>query len=586
MTKNEFTRKISAIVLALTMTLSLVAAGTGIGAIVARADGPVSANITYTAQYDGSFHGVNLNADIASDTAENMGYEDAVPATSGVSLLDVWVQIHKDLYPDYNISNKEEYFDFTNSEWGLTIVRAFHKDGISVGYHKNGSAATGLHDTVTNDDVVDAFFYQDPVNYTDMYTHFADVTSEGGYLEGRLLADTYDDVEGAITVSLANVQIGWLDLDTLELLPASPFYSVTTDASGHFSIESPSTSKKYMLTVYDGNADGKPLVRTLYVKEYSAPSVDTSAMSADEKLNIYNDTGRYLSDNNSNIAYGDNKEDVLLGLGRANYPVSGGLYSGYYDSVKKYLADNNGRFDSVTECAKVVAVLNAIGYDPTNVDGIDITRQLDDSGSVSGVYPNAYALIALDTKGYDSTARETYINNLLQSQLDNGAWGWNGTGADVDTTGMVLAALAPYYNGREDVTSAVNKALLYLSNAQMSDGTFASGLNENSNSTAMVLLGLSELGIDVDTDSRFIKNGISVVDALCAFAVEGGGFGWISDEVINDLSTYQSYYALVSYYRHVNGMNRLFDMTQEKEASTPSKKVPRVPKTCDRIFCL
>lgn len=331
------------------------------------------------------------------------------------------------------------------------------------------------------------------------------------------------------------------------------------------------------------------LFQTTHLQVRSAANVDTKPLSLQQKQDIYEATGKYLADNNKNISYGDNKEGYLLGLGRANYPVDSSLYSGYYDSVKKYLADNNGRFDSVTECAKVVAALNAIGYDPTNIDGIDITKQLDDVNDVSGVYANAYALIALDTKNYSSSARESYINNLLSAQLDSGAWGWNGTSPDTDTTGMVLAALAPYYNNRADVTAAVNNALDYLSDVQMSDGTFTSGLNENSNTTAMVVLGLSELGINADTDDRFVKNGVSAVDALCAFYVDGGGFGWTDNYDVNDLASYQSYYALVSYFRHINGMNRLFDMTPEKNADTENaetKKVPAVPKTGDNLFLI
>ena len=579
--------KLISAVLVMVMTFSLVIAGTGIGSIIVKADGLVSANIVYTAQYDGAFRGVKVGTDIASDTAENMGYEDSISANDKVSLLDVWVQIHKDLYPDYNINNKDEYFAVTSSEWGMTIVTAFHSQSMSVGYNKNYSESFGLNDTVSDGDVVDVFNYQDE-NFRDLYTRFADMTREDGYLSGTVIASGWSDGEYE-TMPLINAQLGWLDVDTLELIPASPFYTVTTDEAGQFSVEMPSTSKSYMLTIYDDEYNTRPLNRTIYTGVNTAPGVETTVKSTEEKKNIYESTGKYLSDANKSIVYGDNKEGILLGLGRANYPVNDGLYSGYYDSVKKYLTDNNGVFDSMTECAKVVTVLNVIGYDPTNVDGRDITKQLDDSDSVSGVYANAYVLIALDTKGYDSPARDTYLSNILNAQLDSGAWGWNNKSADIDTTGMVLAALAPYYNSDSNVTNAVDKALDYLSKAQAPSGAFASGMNENANTTAMVLLGLSELGIDVDTDSRFIKNGISVVDALCAFYVDGGGFGWTDNEVVNDLATYQSYYALVSYFRHINGMNRLFDMTPEKNSNNKvaTTKVAAVPKTGDKwaVLC-
>ena len=294
------------------------------------------------------------------------------------------------------------------------------------------------------------------------------------------------------------------------------------------------------------------------------------AAESDKRDTIYSSTGKYLADNNKTISYGDSKEGYLLGLSRAGYPVESSLYSGYYDSVTSYLASSGGQFDSVTDCAKVVATLNAIGYDPTNTNSIDITTQLSDADNVSGAWGYAYTLIALDSKNYPSDQRELYVKNLLELQLDNGAWGWDGETEDIDTTGMVLASLAPYYNNNAAVRDAVDNAIEFLSDVQMEDGTFASFGTKNSNTTAMVVLGLSELGIDAGSDARFVKNSISAVDALCSFAVEGGGFGWDNSTEINDYATYQSYYALNSYYRHQNGMRRLFDMMPEQEADSGS----------------
>jgi len=593
---NNLTKRVTAALGAAVLTLGLVVSNNVISANVARAAQTVNAEISYTAQYDGSFQGIGINTEVSSDTAENMGYADSVAIESGVSFLDVWVKIHQDMYPEFNASNKDSYFEIADSSYGVTITNAFAKGGSACSYYKNGAMSYGLSDTVQNGDAVDVFYYQDTTGYSDSYTFFKDVTTDEGYVSGKLVRYELDETWTPVETPVAGVDMGWIDVDSLDLQNANPYgmSSLKTKDDGSFAIEIPNSSNSYMLTVYDGNVNSTPLVRTLYNGVHSAANVDTKPLSIQEKQVIYEATGKYLADNNKNISYGDNKEGYLLGLGRANYPVDSSLYSGYYDSVKKYLADNNGRFDSVTECAKVVAALNAIGYDPTNIDGIDITKQLDDVNDVSGVYANAYALIALDTKNYSSSARESYLNNLLSAQLDSGAWGWNGTSPDTDTTGMVLAALAPYYNNRADVTAAVNNALNYLSDVQMSDGTFTSGLNENSNTTAMVVLGLSELGINADSDDRFVKNGVSAVDALCAFYVDGGGFGWTDNYDVNDLASYQSYYALVSYFRHINGMNRLFDMTLEKNADTDNadtenaetKKVPAVPKTGDKLFSI
>ncbi len=585
--ERGISRKVCAIVCSIVMALSLFATGVNLDTIVAKADGVVTATITYTAQFDGSFKDVKVGADVSSDTAEKMGYDDDVAPGAGVSILDVMVQMHKDIFPEYNQENKDDYFSISMGAFGIQINNAFKKGGMNCGYYINGSSpARLLYEPVKDGDVVDAWYNQNTYpDDLDAYTLFKDVTFEDGYLSGKLFRQwgwpTQED-------PVSNVELGFVNPDTLEIVPVSPYGSTKTSADGSFEIEMPSMSGNYMLTVYDGVYDTTPLVRTLCIDYPASPKVITSTKSMDEKQNIYNLAGKYLADNNKSISYGDSKEGYLLGLGRAGYPVDSNLYSGYYDSVKNYLAAHNNRFESVSECAKVVIALNAIGYDPTNINSVDITQQLNETSDPDSVWEYAYALIALDSKQYNSSARDVYLNKLLTAQLDSGAWGWNETAADIDTTGMVLAALAPYYNSNPSVKAAVDKSLDYLSNVQMPDGTFASGMNENANSTAMVVLALSELGIDAGHDLRFIKNGISVVDALCSFAVEGGGFGWMDNVEVNDFATYQAYYALCSYFRHINGMNRLFDMTPERnvasEAAPITTKVSSVPKTGDRFL--
>jgi len=583
--EKGISRKVCAIVCSIVMALSLFATGVNLDTIVAKADGVVTATITYTAQYDGSFKDVKVGADVSSDTAEKMGYDDDVAPGAGVSILDVMVQMHKDIFPEYNQENKDDYFSISMGADGIQINNAFKKGGMNCGYYINGSSpARLLYEPVKDGDVVDAWYNQNTYpDELDTYTLFKDVTFEDGYLSGKLFRQwgwpTQED-------PVSNVELGFVNPDTLDIVPVSPYGATKTSADGSFEIEMPSMSGNYMLTVYDGVYDTTPLVRTLCIDYPASPKVITSSKSMDERRAIYAGAGRYLSDMNPNISYGDSKEGYLLGLGRAGYPVDSNLYSGYYDSVKNYLASHNNRFESVSECAKVVIALNAIGYDPTNINGVDIIQQLNETSDPDSVWEYAYALIALDSKQYNSTARDVYLNKLLASQLDSGAWGWNETAVDIDTTGMVLAALAPYYNSNSSVKAAVDKSLNYLSASQMPDGAFASGMNENANTTAMVVLALSELGIDAGTDLRFIKNGISVVDALCSFAVEGGGFGWIDNVEVNDYATYQAYYALCSYFRHINGMNRLFDMTPEKNivAATTSNKVTSVPKTGDKLI--
>ncbi len=73
------------------------------------------------------------------------------------------------------------------------------------------------------------------------------------------------------------------------------------------------------------------------------------------------------------------------------------------------------------------------------------------------------------------------------------------------------------------------------------------------------------LGVDgrrIRCGHRFVKNGASPLDGLCAFACEGGGFRHSNEQMESDgMATEQGFYALAAYDRFRQGQTRLFDMT-------------------------
>ena len=157
--------------------------------------------------------------------------------------------------------------------------------------------------------------------------------------------------------------------------------------------------------------------------------------------------------------------------------------------------------------------------------------------------------------------REKLIQVILDAQLPDGGWNLSGENADPDMTAMAIQALAPYYKTNETVKAAVDKALEALSALQRTDGGFGSWGTVNSESCAQVIVALTALGIDPTADSRFVKNGHTVLDALAGFYVTGGGFRHTAGGERNDMATEQGYYALASYYRFLNGQTRLYDMS-------------------------
>ena len=157
--------------------------------------------------------------------------------------------------------------------------------------------------------------------------------------------------------------------------------------------------------------------------------------------------------------------------------------------------------------------------------------------------------------------REKLIETILGAALEDGGWTLSGTKADPDMTGMAIQALAPYYKDNQAVKEAVDKALNVLSGLQKDDGGFGSWGTVNSESCAQVIVALTALGIDPTCDSRFVKNGKTVMDALAGFYVDGGGFKHVADKGRDGMATEQGYYALASYYRYLNGQTRLYDMS-------------------------
>lgn len=287
---------------------------------------------------------------------------------------------------------------------------------------------------------------------------------------------------------------------------------------------------------------------------------------------IYKTTGDYLAKLGTPGVGSIGGEWMALGLARSGRTVP----EGYYDAVVKYVKDNidsNGRLDKnkATENARIILALTAIGKDVTNVDGHDLLAGLNEMSYLSkqGINGAIFTLIALDSHSYTpagDVTRDKLVQVILDAQISSdGGWSLDGKNADVDMTAMAIQALAAYYKSNSSAKKAVDKGLSWLSSVQQNDGGFTSWGAANSESCAQVIVALTALGIDPAKDSRFIKNGASVLDALCSFAVDGGGFKHLATETsANGMATEQGFYALVAYYRLLNGQSSLYDMADVK----------------------
>ena len=322
-------------------------------------------------------------------------------------------------------------------------------------------------------------------------------------------------------------------------------------------------------TAYDKlSADEKALV-TNYDKLLAAEAAYAKLVAemGEKRDEIYKTTGNFMATLGTPTVNSTGGEWMVIGLARSGRPVP----AGYYDNVVEYVkakADANERLHraKVTDNARVILALTSIGKDVTNVGGHNLLKGLDsmDYIQTQGINGPIWALIALDSHNYPTSGdvtREKLIETILGAVLEDGGWTLSGTKADPDMTAMAIQALAPYYKTNETVKAAVDKALEALSALQRNDGGFGSWGTVNSESCAQVIVALTALGIDPTADSRFVKNGLTVLDALASFYVTGGGFRHTAGGDLDGMATEQGYYALAAYYRFVNAQTRLYDMS-------------------------
>lgn len=308
----------------------------------------------------------------------------------------------------------------------------------------------------------------------------------------------------------------------------------------------------------------------------AADKLDADNKTSEQYQTAYEKAVDYIYSTTKEPVYGG--EWAILSVARSNKEDIG-YYKHYYDSVVAICKENgSGVFSTTksTENSRVIIGMTAIGADATDVAGYNLLEPLADAEFVSkqGLNGAVYALIALDCGNYTipslikegkQTTREDLVKTVLDAKLENGGWTFYGENADADMTSMAIQALAPYYATNTEVKNAVDEAVEVLSSMQQSDGGFASWGTACSESCAQVLCALSILGIDVEEDSRFIKNGNSVLDALLAFQDETtGGFLHTNGGTVNAMASQQSAYALTAYSRFQNEENGLYVMTDAK----------------------
>lgn len=240
-----------------------------------------------------------------------------------------------------------------------------------------------------------------------------------------------------------------------------------------------------------------------------------------------------------------------------------------------------------TDRAKAEIIFSALDTDTTALtpygesEPYSNAEKLQNMNLGTSYYAAPWILLAEEAGQVKLTEeqRSSMLNLLISAQGENGLfysiWG-NERYDDVDTTGTALAAVARFYDTNAEVKEFADKAIEGLSKAQGANGSYG-----NINSDAMVIIGLAAMGISPASDSRFVKDGASLADAVMLYVNDNGdGFTSVyasgtAGEKARALATEQGFRALIvlEQLKKCTSFN-VYSLDIKGGISTPVKKNP------------
>ncbi|MDO4753774.1 MAG: DUF4430 domain-containing protein, partial [Bacillota bacterium] len=261
-------------------------------------------------------------------------------------------------------------------------------------------------------------------------------------------------------------------------------------------------------------------------------------------------------------AYSKDIEHAGLGVGDE-------IMKAFVDTqIKENLEKTSGDEAKASTDAKLLLYtinsLSAFGFDAgkiTDSKGVQADAfarlnaiKLEDAKKGYFVTIAPYVLKVLRQGGVTGAEESAYIRYLVDELKNEANFKWG-----VDTPAMIIQGLAPYYTTHPEVKTAVDATLTKISEKQSLNGSTGS-----TNSDAMVIVALANLGINPHTDSRFVKANGSLVNGLLLYKLDdGSGFGFKDTKKFNDMATYQGAMALLSYIKlsEKEGVYDIFDFS-------------------------
>ena len=211
-------------------------------------------------------------------------------------------------------------------------------------------------------------------------------------------------------------------------------------------------------------------------------------------------------------------------------------------SALGYMESNVASLVKAGDTAKVVLALIASGKTPRDLGGVDLLAKLQAMASSDGkigtdadfVNEHCYAMLALASA--QQTIPQSAIDYLLERQIEDGTWSWNGdtTPGSGDNNTAAIAVTALIAAGVPQDNAQIQKTLDHFADQQNEDGGFPYinpspyGTDSDSNSTATVMWAILAAGQDpAGNDWKYEgQDGKSAFDRLQAFQNDSGAFRW------------------------------------------------------------
>lgn len=468
---------------------------------------------------------------------------------------DTLYATHKAFY-DKGASGYSSYA----SEYGLSLKKLWGDESGAFGYYVNDASAWSLGDTVKNGDHVVAFVYKDSETWSDVYSFFdkSETTVKPEETGAEVdLTLSYKDWSSTCVLEGAAVTVNGetiTDDEGNEVVTNSEGKVIISfDAEGTYIVSAIKEDRNLVppvceVTVGDSETSGgsenpgeseKPI-------DPEAPNIDKDK---EEKINalLHHIAASYVDSSYEwNIMEMAAYEDLFPD---SQYKTGEKTKKEYIDKAIASLGE--GHADDITY-SKAIICLTALGIDAEKLymvnsnEPISAVEGLNSVSHSSSVWYAPYIMAAYNQNSYSGTeeSEQDLIEAVLENQGEDGSWDEWGS---VQSTSNVIAGLSFYQGTDEKIEESIENAVAYLCGAQEPDGRFDDGYGPDANVAAMAVMGLCAAGVNPDTDARFIKDGVSALDALLSFALtDNSGFGYNDNASINAYATEQAFRALLA----------------------------------------